>query len=61
MRKNLQESFHLNADRSSETVADNRHFIKPGFPKPEPHLLKLLFCVVQILHWFLMPVEPVPQ
>jgi len=47
MRKNLQESFHLNADMSSETVADNRHFIKPGFPKPGPRLLELPFCVVK--------------
>jgi len=46
----------FNADRSSKTVADNRHFIKPadnrhfikpGFPKPEPCLLELPFCVVK--------------
>jgi len=35
----------FNADRSSETVADNKHFLKPGFPKPEPCLLELPFCV----------------
>jgi len=54
----------FNADRSSETVADNRHFMKPGFPKPEPRrLLELLFSILDCcpLHWFLMPLEPVPQ
>jgi len=35
------------SDRSSETVADNKHFIKPGFPKPEPCHLELPFCVVK--------------
>jgi len=53
----------FNADSSSETVANNRHFMKPGFPKPEPCLLELLFSNLDCcpLHWFLMPVEPVPQ
>jgi len=53
----------FNADRSSETVADSRHFIKPGFPKPEPCLLELSFSNLDCcpLHWFLMSVEPVPQ
>jgi len=31
--KNLQELCPLNVDRSSETVADNRHFRKTWFSK----------------------------
>jgi len=49
MHKNLQESFHLNADKSSETVADNRHFIKPGFPKNHV-FLSCHFVLLSSLH-----------